>query len=243
MNPVYTKRAWLGLDSFDVYDRIFPSRYLTLAQDMAGEHADLLGCGYADLRPRDLMWIIVRTRLDILAQPTDKCEVILTTRVKKPAGLIFDREVEIRRADDGLLLATSISAWCVSNLETRRLVRPSEIAYPDTFEGPYIYADHLRAIPDFQPAGEPALVRRVNFTDLDHNRHMNNCRYADALLDAISPREDEHLTSLEINYEHECLEGDSLSIYLERPNEKGEGRARAVRGDGVLSFKARFTIT
>lgn len=242
MNQEYSKRAWLGLDSFDVYDRIFPSRYLTLAQDMAGEHADLLGCGYSDLRPRNLMWIIVRTRLDILAEPEDKCEVILTTKVKRPAGLMFDREVKIERASDGLLLARGVSAWCVANLETRRLVRPSEISYPDTFEGPYLFDEHLRAIPDFEAAGQPALVRRVNFTDLDHNRHMNNCRYADALLDAISPRADERLASLEINFERECLEGDSLSIYLDRPNEKGEGRARAVRGDGVLSFKARFTI-
>lgn len=243
MSDTYSKEVSLPYESFDVFDRMLPSKYLSLFQDAAGEHAQLLGCGYEEMKDRGLMWIIARSRLDVFAEPKENDRVTITTRVKRPSGLIFEREYRATESESGTLLATGISSWCVSDIETRKLARPSSIPYPDTFEGPYDYSIHLSAIREFDTAGmDPVLVRRVNFTDLDHNRHMNNCRYADVLIDALRPAEGLSMKYLEIDFERECVEGEELSIYVNDADEKGERTALAFRRDGQLSFKARFTL-
>ena len=242
MEPEYSKTIRLGYECFDTYDRVFPSKYLSLFQDVAGEHAELLGCGYSALKSQGMMWIVARSRLDVIEDPRENEPLILTTRVKRPLGLIFEREYEVRRASDSSLLAAGLSSWCISNIVTRRLVRPRDIPYPDSFPESFIYSTSLKAIPDFETEGDPVFSRRVNFTDLDHNRHMNNCRYADILEDAVSTKENQRFKSLEIDFERECVEGDTLSVFLSEKNEKGERFALAERQDGELSFKARFVL-
>lgn len=238
----YTKQTAVAYSDLDIHDFILPSRYLGIFQDAAGEHAELLGCGYEAFKSKDLMWIIVRSRLDILGNPKENETLKVTTKVKRPVGVIFEREIKICSLD-GSVYATGLTDWCVSNRVTRRLVRPSDIPYPSQFDGPYIYEKHLSSIKPFKPEGDPVLTHRVRFTDLDHNLHMNNCKYADVLEDAISPKAGQRFIFLEMNYEKECVEGDILSLYINPDEKEGFWDAMAYKQDGSLSFKARYSLT
>ncbi len=242
-NQVFAEEHSLEYSDYDIHDFVFPSSFLEMFQDIAGNHSERLGCGYETMKAKDLMWILARNRLDILGNPKVAEKLKVTTIVKRPIGLQFERELAIEGTKSGELYVTGLSVWVVSNLKTRRLVRPAGIAYPDSF--PYKetrYQKGLLALPELDNGGMKPYEYKVGFSDLDHNRHMNNCRYATALLDAISPKEGQRLSFLEIDYEKEVLEGDTLSIFLGKQDD-GSYLAKALRSDGKVSFKASFGLT
>ncbi|MDR0515705.1 MAG: hypothetical protein LBH25_01510 [Fibromonadaceae bacterium] len=77
-------------------------------------------------------------------------------------------------------------------------------------EGPYYFetTPELSALPDaidlLDPGGAPSMVllKEVKYSDIDLNNHVNNCRYSDWVLDAISIDElkERGIRSVQINY-------------------------------------------
>ena len=62
---------------------------------------------------------------------------------------------------------------------------------------------------------EPVCHRRMQYSDTDINGHVNNCRYADFVCDAMEMQnleEDKFLSQLQIGYLAECRPGDELEM-------------------------------
>lgn len=222
-----------------MYDNVFLSSYLQAFQDIAGEHADLIGCGYEPLLSKGLIWVVVRMRVDVYGSPIESQKVLLKTKVKRFSRLTVDREFQLVDPNTNTVYATGLSTWCISSFSTRRLVRPIGIKQPDSFNEDYLYKEELRALPvvsiDHNVASP--FTHKVQYTDIDHNHHMNNCKYADMITNLLSLSKKSY--SIEINYENEAHLDQILRLYLDDKSKEKEDLISGYNNDNTLMFKAK----
>lgn len=241
IEPTYTKEIIPEYDCFDRYDRILPAKVLEMFQDISGAHAEKIGCGYRAALSRGGIWIVVRSHLDIWEEPKEGEPLTIKTRVKKPLGLSFIREYKIRRNSDSRLIISGQATWCLADCQTRKLTRLNGLPYPDTYEEEQLYPKPLTAIHPFTGELNTAFTKTIRFTDIDHNGHMNNCRYADLVMDAIAPERDRALKSFEIDFESECYQGETIDIQIGRYDSQ-QFFVQGVKSSGKNSFRALATF-
>ena len=56
------------------------------------------------------------------------------------------------------------------------------------------------------------------FTDLDHNGHVNNIKYADMILNSINLNKEDNIKSFEIDYIKELKQGSPITNYYKKEN-------------------------
>ncbi|MDE7394745.1 MAG: hypothetical protein K2M95_01330, partial [Clostridiales bacterium] len=166
--------------------RIKPSAILTYFQNAAVAHADLLGIGYEPMKAKNLCWVLKRLSAVIEKSPVLGEKITVTTLPHKPGIADVMRDYIITNAN-GECLIRGTSRWCVLDTVSMAVRRCAPM---------FSYADD-QYTPEFTVEnGNPQLPEwdgieaqtgcsfdgRVLLTDLDYNAHMNNVRYADAVI-------------------------------------------------------------
>jgi acyl-ACP thioesterase len=163
---------------------------------------------------KGLMWVIIRHRVQISRVPVKGERIRVetwpmpTTRVAYPRSVVaYDME--------GRELFRSITLWVLMDRDTRAMVLPgkSGIMVPGILRG-----NELPSPNSLAPVVCSASVsRRVCFTDLDVNNHMNNTRYLEWAMDLLpSGFHGSHvLQDATMCYLGEAREGDVLHIFWE----------------------------
>ena len=241
MEPLYVQNYEVTDIAVDRYGRMKTSMILFLAQEVAGQHCNLLSVDYDTLAARQMFWAVTRHRVQITRLPvrgeTIRIETwpMPTTRVAYPRSVVaYDAE--------GNECFRSISLWVLMDLQKRSMILPgkSGIAVAGT----------LRGMELDTPAGLPAKTlqnhqsRQVCFTDLDRNGHMNNTKYLDWTDDLLPSAFHEQHTPAEFTvcYLSEAREGQVLNMCWDFL-EEGVLQVDAHRGDGEKAervFSARF---
>ena len=142
----------------------------------------------------------------------------------------FDRDLKIT-SEDGELLIKATSKWCVINTETRALQRTDNVNYAGICVKEVNYEDSFGKIVLPNKELVKKFIYTVQFTDLDHNKHMNNTNYANLVINAVNNKEFLHF---EINFNSECLLGDDINVCYAQ-EENGEYVV------GINNDKAAFT--
>lgn len=157
-------------------------------------------------------------------------QYILSTCPRPKRGLTFFRDYYLSD-EQGEPVAAGMSHWCIINFKTRRLEK-TDI----DFDGEYI--DH----PAFEEgiekikAAEPVLAGRHTVTeeDLDINKHVNNCRYAD-IMNEVQGRND--YEAFIMNFSKEATLGDEILLYTEA--QADETIVVGKLEDGTVIFQAK----
>ena len=131
-----------------------------------------------------------------------------TTRVAYPRACVaFD--------DRGDELFRVISLWVLMDLDTRAMVLPgkSGVAVEGTLRG-----NELAVPSSLLPKGlEQTQTRRVSYSDLDRNFHMNNTRYLEWAMDLLPS--DFHrahaMKEFVVCYLSEAREGEVLELHFD----------------------------
>lgn len=197
---------------FDVYDNLKPSAVLDLFQDIAGRHADLLGLGYTEMLEKERLWVLLRTCYEVDHYPAFGETVNIATWPQQ-GRLDFDRHYIISGLD-GQTYIRGRSKWCVIDSATRRLVKDTRVSYPGECLTETVVDQVEKVVP--LPDGELLCTFSAGLSDLDHNGHMNNTRYADLVHNALGYGD--AVKRFNISYIHELKVGDCVSIYRKRDN-------------------------
>lgn len=218
METVFSRKYFLRTSDFDTYGRIKLSSIMDLFQDVAGIHAEQLGCGFDELIKSNMMWVLVRLKLEIISSPYIFQSVNVKTWPLPPTRAFFQREYLIED-ENGNVLVKGTSDWVIIHSEKRRLMPVKEV-YPikEGFEETRNFEEKLSKIHDFETSTSPYTIK-PGFSDIDRNGHVNNTRYAAFVLDAISPNANDEIKSFQIDYRHEVISGSELSIFTAK-NEK-----------------------
>ena len=236
MKNIYVKSFNLRTSDFDTYRRISPASVLDLFQTVAGEHALMLGCGFESLFARKLLWVLVRTKYQVISQPETYQTVVVKTWPLAPSRVGFQREYLIEDEKGNLLIKGS-SDWAIIHSEQRKIVSAADV-YPEMEHlTEKCFDERLKKLPDFEAKGEGYPICPA-FSQLDMNSHVNNTKYASFALDAISPDEGDKIKAFQIDYRREVKRGEQLFVYTKR-DENGI-MAKGVNNAGEVMFSCRF---
>ena len=218
------------------------SSLMRITSVMAMEDYADRGCPWAGLVERGLMFLVAGVHIKVLGKFSENQIVSAGTYERGVKGASCLRDYFIAD-ENGNNIAVGASAWMVCDLEKRRILRPTTERLPwQMQDNPCIIGnvDYKKiAIPDDM---EFRAERKVRFSDLDVNGHVNNSVYGDIASDYIDMDIFEKgITDITITYHKESSLGDTLSIYTKR--ETGRAVVRAQVGDRLcfdLEVKGNF---
>ena len=238
MEPIYEREFAVNAGDTDRHGRLKPSRILSFLQEVAGDHSALLGTDRDSLMTRNLFWAVIRHRVQITRLPRSGETITVqtwpmpTTRTAYPrSSVAYDAE--------GRECFRGISLWVLMDAESRAMVLPgkSGVTVDGILTGSELATPGSMAL---QRSGRQT-VRRVRYSDLDVNGHMNNCRYMDWVSDLLPGAfHGEHsISEFTINYLSEARENEELTLCFQLTDGPCLGVDALREGDGVSVSHAR----
>jgi len=242
MTNIFTKE--FTISSYDLNPR-GQARLTSMAnffQEVAYHHASELGLGYHDMKSRKTTWVLSRMRIQMKRYPAWNDRIKLETWPSGAERLFALRDFRVYDSS-GEVIGMASTAWLILDLDTHRLVRPKEML--EQFKL-IVHEERMfdKALDKITVSDDAKLLNKhpVVFSDLDIVGHVNNVRYMEWCIDAVTTAENSALEirELEINFNHEALFGDLIHISgIE--SENGETYFTATReGDGLEIFSARL---
>ena len=200
----------------DFTSRASVSGLLDIILHAAGQDAYRRGFGIDVLAEKNYGWVLSRICVEVDYLPKEYTEFTLYTWIGGYNRLASTRNFELVDAE-GNLFGRAVSQWCMLDFATRMPVDMNTLA--KVHEGTIVDAPSPCAAPRRIGAleGEPVLVHKVAYSDIDFNRHMNTMRYIDLMSDSMPIEQLEALNSfrLDLNFVKEARYGDILKLYSE----------------------------
>lgn len=240
MNEILHTCHYLNASECNAQRRISLPLLVQRLIEIATDHATQLGVGPADLREHSLAWVLSRLTLEMKAFPSINSGYSLNTWVESINRHFTERCFSITDSD-GNPLGYARTVWIAIDLESRRGGDMTDImAHAPLVAEPCPIARGSK-IPTVTA---PDLVRshRFSYCDIDFNRHVNSCRYIEALLnDRDVEFYDSHaITRFEIAYMDEIHYNDLVEI---RRSTSGNSSTYEITRDGNPATRARITYS
>ncbi len=213
------KESTIKICSYDVLPdgRVKPSALQRYFQQIALEDVAEQGASYQNMRRHSMVFVITKLRMDFYKPVCSGDQLILRTYPYKVEGVTFFRAFELWNGEE--LVCNADSRWVLINYQKRTILRPSDLPYEIKASAP---RSVLAAIPRrvSQTDVEQTVMRKVLLTELDENRHLNNCYYSDYLLDHAPINVCETpVKSMCILFDHEAYLGDGIELRYQKTSE------------------------
>ncbi len=188
-----------------------PSQILVYMQETSNRHVASVGLPLDDLRDqKHLGFILSRMRLTIHRRPTAFESIEIQTWTNPGRGFSSERSFRMLCGDE--VLAEANSTWALLGTEDHKLHRMEETGYAfedeDAVETGLPVRLRIPADLPLETLGE----RRIVYSDLDYNMHMNNTHYPDMLCDYLSLEEVERIRGFSLSYLHEAAYGNRITV-------------------------------
>lgn len=184
-------------------------------QDIASDHAVILGYGREELMRDNNFWVLSRMYTVISKWPRWGEKIIIRTWPRGTDKLFALRDFEARFTD-GSLAARATSSWLILDYTTKRVKRPGEELLRLNHEPGSAGALNRNAEKIGPPTNvpEPGNPFSVKTSDLDINLHTNNSRYLKWVTDNydLDFIMNNAPVSAEINYLAESRSGENVMI-------------------------------
>lgn len=198
------------------FDTIKTSSLLELIQEAAIRNSEESGFGVNALRNMNRAWLLqgIDVRFEknaVTDSPIEAC-----TAVKSLKGVLSERGTVLMQ--NGKVIAKSIANWCLLDTERGRLAR-----IPKEMTDAYVHCDfdadsfftYIR--PDLIEDAPHMYTIRVFNKELDTNKHLNNQKGAELLIDALPY--DFEIKNMKVYYPNPAYLGQELSVCMkETPN-------------------------
>ena len=195
----------------DAKRQLRPSVLLHFVQEAAGGHCLQLGLDWESLAKKGLFWAVIRHRLEIERLPKEGEMLRVETWPMPTTRSAFPRAAAGYDAEGNLVFRCT-SLWVLMSQETRQMVLPGKSGID--LEG-ITLGNELPAPGSLPPSnGEDAASRRVWYSELDRNGHMNNTHYLEWALDLLPSdfRKLFDLRQASITYLSEIREGEEIHL-------------------------------
>ena len=211
---IFHKEFKLTFGQCDRNGKLLLSQLLLLTSDTAVEDYHQRGYTWEMLCEKHMYILTSRVSFHIHKMPVTNEYITITTWEEKADSIQLNRKYNIYDTETKELLISAVSSWLVVDTETRRIIpakrftlRP-EPTMQTEFEGlplgKIVVPEEVELLEN----------RKVRFSDIDANRHTNNSRYGDFIIDALPNKlQDEDFSDIRINYSHEAVFGEIIDIF------------------------------
>ena len=235
----YTKRYIVKWHDTDANREVCPSNILAYMQETSHHHLMDAGMSLDDLRDkRGLAFLLSRISIRFQAPLFAGDEIAVQTWVLESRGLSFLRCFRILRADE--IIAEAHSVWALLDLQQKQLLPVTAFPYDIEPDPPLDekLSSRLR-IPPIS-AMEQIGERRIVYSDIDYNGHMNNTHYPNMLCDFTPDICQKQVMGMTLSFLHEATFGHTQKIYR---TEQQDGYAyRTLDENGNICLEASLTL-
>lgn len=192
-------------------------------EEAAGNHAAGLGFGVDYLQERGLTWVLARMQLEVYGLPEAGDEVFVTTWPVEVERLQFRRDFIIGDGR-GREFVRAVTDWVIIDLSSRRLLKIPEFIAAHQAPGAPRALNKEKPRIEGQESAPELKTFTVRKADIDRNRHVNNVRFSDWMLEA-TPDEvcgGKSLRAMQIVYRAEAVYGDAVVARGSRGPGEGE---------------------
>ena len=218
MELLYSQNFKILSSSADRYGRLKPAIMLSYIQEVAGVHGSALGASYEALAQRGLFWAIIRQKVQITRIPREGETIRLETWAMPATRTYFPRST-VAYDQNGGELFRALSMWVLMDAASRTMVLPgkSGVEVQGRLTGSELKAPSSLAPKDLTHT----TTRRVGYSDLDCNGHMNNTRCLEWISDLLpSAFHKNHIPSeITVCYHSEGREGQNLQMHWKIPED------------------------
>ncbi len=213
---VYTQNYFLTAGESNAEGRMPLTLVAERIIEVATEHANVLGIGYAALIQHNIGWVLSRMSIEMYRYPTINETYTFETWIESYNRMFSNRNFRITDGD-GNVIGYARTVWVAMNFETRTLADISAFdrdSFPtDDTECPIERTPRLRT-PAEAEADKSSYTFR--YCDLDFNRHVNTIRYLDLILNHWSlDHYDTHVANrFDILFHRECHYGQTVDLLV-----------------------------
>ena len=237
----YTEHFEVTTHDTDPFGVARPSALLAFMQETADHQMRDKKPSYMDLYNEGKAFLLSRIAVTVHAPLHAYDKIDVESWPVESRGATFNRCYRITRA--GKLIALGQAYWALVDVNTRKLLRVTDVDLSNYQHGPLQPVDGIRfRAPDDLPAVGTHIVA---YHETDVNRHMNNTRYADMLLDHLPAHDGRTFAEFSIHYKNEAPQGETLTILRSdaEPTENGDRLFfRTLRQDGSVNIEAQALL-
>jgi acyl-ACP thioesterase len=219
---IYRKKFMIHTFEVDFRGKALLTTLLNFLQDAAGEHAARLGFGMDDLFRKNQTWLLSRYHIKIHGYPVLGETVEVETWPSGRAGNFALRDFEVR-GPGGRPVAAATTSWILFHVG-RRQIESLQEHLPDRISiERRALEDGFPPLPKIEET-ENEVGLRVNFSDLDFNRHVNNVVYIQWAMEAVPAAilQSKRPVDVEVLYKAEAFYGDEILSRLRSIGREGE---------------------
>ena len=226
------KTNWHDTDASRI---VRPSKIVEYMQETANRQCESSSLPLDRLRDeKGLAFILGSISINIYKPLHAFEDIEVKTWCKESKSYIFNRYFEIAR--DGEVVAEASSVWVLIDIKSKNMVRASaheelwrEFYYDEPIEPSVL-------LPKARISSESELFevgkRKIVYSDIDYNLHMNNTRYPDMACDHLCEMTDREkayrISAMSLSYIKESPLGATLTVT------RGE-----MRTDGCIDVRTR----
>ena len=180
--------------------------------DVATEHADILGIGYADITPKNQAWVLARLAFEMERYPKPYDTLVIETWIEDFNKHFSERNFCMKDAE-GNIYGYARSVWFVIDLTTRKSMDISSFEHLcgclGDKECPIAKIGQVRTI----VLGE-GFTHKVKAGDIDYNRHFNSGKQIEHIVNLVpmTDLDTKYISRFEISYMNEAHYDQELYI-------------------------------
>ena len=214
------------------FDVLKMGAVLDIIQDIAIKDSTYRGYGIHEMRKMSMAWLLQGIKLHIDEDINTISPVKASTAVRSLRGVSAERGCILEQ--DGKVVARSIAHWFLYDVDTNRICKvPEEMQNVyEIYDFDDFYKYKKLATCD---VSDVAYTVKVANKDIDTNKHLNNQKGAEMLMDAL-PYEFT-FNELEIIYKKPAYLGDTLEACIK---ELEDGYYVHLQKDGDICLAGTF---
>lgn len=223
-----------------------PSAILMYMQETGNHQCRKYGMDLNDLYRNDgLGFLLSKIQARIYAPLFAYEDITVSTWCCESRGLSFLRCFEIKRGDE--TVAQALSTWALLDVKSSSLVKVSDFKR----EFPMDEMLDMSSLPprvripssvELEMCGK----RKIVYSDIDFNGHMNNTKYPDMVCDFLPDMKDRWVSAFSLSYLKEGTYGNTLDVYRASVAADLGDEAylvKTVRPDGATCLEAQINLS
>lgn len=235
---MYQEKFFVSSGDVDDHFKLKLSSIFKFFQIVSSNHSELLGLGKKETIDKGMCWVISRMKVVVFKYPEMLETIIVKTHPGPIMSFLFPRYYQIY-SESGELLATGSACWSLLDAVTHKvIIKPvaNAINYPSETHPDDIPLPERIIGKDFSLLDS----RKVRYSDIDINRHLNNIKYIEYLIDIhnVDFYDKNWISEIVINFEKEIKDDEEVKFYSNGQNPE------IVMGEvnGVRSFTSKLVF-
>ncbi|MBP1155002.1 MULTISPECIES: acyl-ACP thioesterase domain-containing protein [unclassified Paenibacillus] len=219
------------------------SSLLALMQRAADAHVENMGVPWQEMKDSGMGWMLITLDIEFKRMPQILETISIQTWSKGTKGVLWLRDYRVLD-EAGSLILQSRTVWALVDVGKRKILRPSAFPYQLDVHSEESIGD----VPDKVQVPSDVLLHeayqvRVRYSGIDANGHLNNSRYVDICMDALTEEELNRISprTFRITYHNEARMGDDI-LLLRSELSEGSIYFRGEFQDGKPVFEACMVL-